>query len=144
MLRREFGIHPPGKWGAPPHFLALPTCSDSLLQVQTSNAAEKKVDNIFKSLNKLKEKPQLGDKVQLTLPINEETFQKIKKRSELFLEYLSLSIDIVGSVWRAEAPCWTCWISVSTKLPSRTVPAFPCWLPTPRPTKSSRNCSSPG
>ena len=64
-----------------------------------------KVENIFKSLNKLKEKPQLGDKVHHTLPIDEATFQKIKKRSEYSLECSSLQLVLQGlcSEWRLHA-----------------------------------------
>ena len=51
-----------------------------------------KVENIFKSLMKLKEKPQLGDKVHHILPIDEATFQKIKKRSEYLLECSSYNL----------------------------------------------------
>ena len=47
-----------------------------------------KVENIFKSINKLKEKPQLSEKINLTLPIDEETFNEIKKR----YFYLSASV----------------------------------------------------
>ena len=38
------------------------------------------VENIFKLINKLKEKPTLGEKSNLTLPIDEKTFDNIKKR----------------------------------------------------------------
>ena len=38
------------------------------------------VDNVFKVMNKLKEKPTLGEKSNLTLPIDEKSFDKIKKR----------------------------------------------------------------
>ena len=38
------------------------------------------VENVFKVINKLKEKPILAEKSNLTLPIDEKTFDTIKKR----------------------------------------------------------------
>ena len=38
------------------------------------------VENVFKVINKLKEKPILAEKSNLTLPIDEKTFDNIKKR----------------------------------------------------------------